>query len=635
MPKKSYSFSGKLQESRQEIVNAIVNNMEKGYVLLPPKWTKISMRPYNPASQIYYKAGNVIRLIMASQSAGFQDPRWCTYKQAEKMGWNVKRGSKGVLLEKWIFTEEKKVMDEKTGTEKKEIVRLKQPKCNFFYVFNAEQIHGIPKLNIPETNWEQDKYLDVADKMIQVSDCPIIEKGNEAFYRPSEDKIYLPPRGRFINTESFLATLLHEMAHSTGAENRLGRNISNPFGSENYAREELRAELASIFIQSDINLPPTAQRLQNNSNYLLSWISILKDDPNELFRACKDAEKASDYVTEKYTLFEKTEQKYFIGQLSENGIFEKEHITCFYTSPKDAWKGYIEAEISGEKVLGVCSDQKYEVLAYSNDKQSIHYMDIPSDSIMDLPGVRESYKFISEQVEKENIYHEVVNRVHELTEELCGINHSDYSFYEKPYVAHIVNPDRPQDYIRLCATEIEKSGIFNLTANTIIDNKITNTISCSIDTTENTQDIFAKNIAFEKALYPEAQHLNGVTAIYSEPRFKYDNYVKEHFTLLQEKGYPVNLQDFEKGNQAAMSIDSKKTVPISEPVRIAKELKKMGCTPNKGLVRNIEKLQKHTGRKYTAESLNKLNPKNFEETGIRKLAVCINNQIQALIPVPH
>ncbi len=408
MEKKTYNFTGKLQQNRQELVNKIIDNMEKGFVLLPPEWTKT--RPYNPVSNIHYKAGNVLRLMTASMYSKFTDPRWCTYKQAEKMGWNVKKGAKGVLLEKWIFTEEKIVEDEKTGEKKKEIVCLEKPKCNFFYVFNAEQIHGIPELNISEKKWEQDEYLDIADKMILASECPIIEQGNEAFYRISEDKIFLPPRGCFINTESFLATMLHEMAHSTGAAHRLGRSMANPFGSENYAREELRAEIASAFIQSDIGLPPTAERFQNNSNYLLSWIKVLQDDPNELFRACKDAEKATEYIIKKYT----------------------------------------------------------QLPVHSPAKSIPDYYSQKNDS-----------------------------------------------------------PLREAD----------------------------------------------TNAAPEKSL-------------------------------------------------------------SSETRRIALELRKLGCTPNKGLIKNINELQAQTGQAYTAEKLEKLNPSSFSDSGNKKLAIYIHNQIQALIPLP-
>ena len=92
----------------------------------------LSAGPFNPVSHCNYKAGNFIRLKIAADSAGYTDNRWCTYKQAEKQGWHIRKGEKGTLLEKWIFEEEKLVTDPDTGKTTKEKVQLSPPKCNYF-----------------------------------------------------------------------------------------------------------------------------------------------------------------------------------------------------------------------------------------------------------------------------------------------------------------------------------------------------------------------------------------------------------------------------------------------------------------------------------------------------------------------
>lgn len=490
MEKKSYNMPGKLQENRQKLVDKIIENMNNGYVLLPPEWNKISKLPYNPVTFVHYKAGNIMRLLVSSIESGFTDPRWCTYKQAQKMGWNVKKGAKGTLLEKWIFTEEKIVEDEKTGEKRKEVVTLKRPKCNFFYVFNAEQIHGIPELETKPKIRNQDDYLDTANEMKLISECPIIEEGNEAYYSIKDDKIFIPPNEQFINTESFLATMLHEMAHSTGAENRLGRDMTGSFGSESYAKEELRAELSSVFIQSDLELPPTAERLQNNSNYLLSWIKVLQDDPNELFRACRDAEKACEYIMENYRELEQMQSQ-------------------------------------------------QQDMAY---KESIQ-----SDS--NRFGNPEFYHFF-------------------------------YSPYERKQMEEYLS-DHP---------------------------------------------------GYKQIWGSDAQGLNGDTWVIYRDTTDLPKYL-QHYALEQEiatKNTVTNTlgKDNESGE------NPEKTNQTTEPKRICKELKKMGCQPSKQLVKNIEQLQKQTGKKFSAEQLNNLNPKDFSDPNNRKLAVFITNTLQELIPLP-
>ena len=93
-----------LQQNRRALVEKIIKNMDQGYVPLQRRWASFG-RPFNPVSHCNYKAGNFIRLKIAADSAGYTDNRWCTYKQAEKQGWHIRKGEKGTLLEKWIFEE--------------------------------------------------------------------------------------------------------------------------------------------------------------------------------------------------------------------------------------------------------------------------------------------------------------------------------------------------------------------------------------------------------------------------------------------------------------------------------------------------------------------------------------------------
>ncbi|MDU1912596.1 zincin-like metallopeptidase domain-containing protein [Fusobacterium sp.] len=131
--------------------------------------------------------------------------------------------------------------------------------------------------------------------MIAASMCPIKEVGQEqAYYSPSKDEIVLPLRESFKDSESFLSTALHEMIHSTGHESRLNRDKGHMFGSPEYAKEELIAELGSVFLQGDLGIKLEGEHFQDHSNYLKSWIGALKEDYHELFRACIEAEKIGE-----------------------------------------------------------------------------------------------------------------------------------------------------------------------------------------------------------------------------------------------------------------------------------------------------------------------------------------------------
>ena len=144
--------------------------------------------------------------------------------------------------------------------------------------------------------------IKVADRIIRSSKCPVRELAQDrAFYSPLKDEIILPLRSRFKDDVSFLKTLVHECCHSTAAPDRLNRQLGGVFGSPEYAKEELRAEIGALFTETDLHVPLQGEHYEDHSDYLRSWISILQDDYNEFFRACSDAEQISQYLLENYS----------------------------------------------------------------------------------------------------------------------------------------------------------------------------------------------------------------------------------------------------------------------------------------------------------------------------------------------
>ena len=221
-----------------------------------------------------------------------------TYRQTQTKGYQVRRGEKGTQVQYWRFDEERKIKDaagrpvlDPNGEPRTEKVRLERPQVFIAYVFNAEQIDGVPRAPSRACTWNP---LEKAEQLIQAAN-PKLEhaSGDGAYYRPSTDSIHLPLKEQFPSAGDYYSTLLHELGHWTGHATRLNRNLSDPFGSIGYAREELRAEIASMIIGSELGIGYDPGQ---HAAYAASWIQILEDQPFEIFRAAADGEKIHTYL---------------------------------------------------------------------------------------------------------------------------------------------------------------------------------------------------------------------------------------------------------------------------------------------------------------------------------------------------
>lgn len=250
--------------------------------------------PINPTTGKRYRGINALQLM----SEGRTDQRWMTYKQAGAVDAQVRKGEKGTPIQYWKFTDEqtklvdgKPVLDNR-GDPVKETVKLERPRVFFATVFNAEQIDGLPPLALrKEQGWNAS---DRAEQILQASGATIRHgEHDRAFYRPATDNIHLPDKAQFPTADAYYATALHELGHWTGHPTRLDRDLVHPFGSEGYAKEELRAEIASMILGDELGIGHDPEQ---HAAYVGSWIKALQDDPLEIFRAAADAEKIQDYV---------------------------------------------------------------------------------------------------------------------------------------------------------------------------------------------------------------------------------------------------------------------------------------------------------------------------------------------------
>lgn len=280
------------RDYRRELTDKIIRALESGTAPWQKPWdgnVAQPMMPYNPTSGTVYRGGNLVGLLMQ----GHDDPRWCTYKQAQEQGWQVRRGEKSTTVEYWKFDDVVETKDEETGEIKKARVMLEQPKIFYATVFNANQMDNVPALERARDGYDWEP-LEMADRIVQRAEVPLFhDQQDRAFYSVAKDEMHLPPREAFADAMRYYSTALHELGHATGHPSRLNRQLGNAFGSVEYAKEELRAEMASLFLSYQLGVP---HDVGQHASYVESWIKVLQADKNELFRAARDAEQITEYL---------------------------------------------------------------------------------------------------------------------------------------------------------------------------------------------------------------------------------------------------------------------------------------------------------------------------------------------------
>jgi len=282
----------------EEFAGRIIEELKAGTAPWQKPW-EVGERtlPFNPSTGTVYRGVNTVMLARH----GYADPRWMTMRQANDQEWRVKNGSKSQQVVFWQWTDRQPVLDDtgkpvlKDGHEIKETVQLERPRLHVYSVFHASQLQtrdgeDIPPYEPQELAWDP---FDRGEAMLRNSGASIShDQHDRAFYRLDTDEIHLPPREHFPDAGNYYSTALHELGHWTGSADRMNRTFG-PHGSELYAKEELRAEIASWMLNQELGLP---HQPDQHVSYVDSWVSVLQKDPYEIMRACRDAEKIKEYV---------------------------------------------------------------------------------------------------------------------------------------------------------------------------------------------------------------------------------------------------------------------------------------------------------------------------------------------------
>ncbi len=277
-----------------EVTARIIAELDGGRIPWVQPWGKAGTAgpglPRNAVTGRHYSGVNVLILWGALFERGHPSQNWLTFKQARDAGGCVRKGEHGVtVVYADRFTPEaEKLRARENGDEAKAVPFLKR-----FTVFNVAQCEGLlPQFaNEPEPLPERE-IVPVAEDVIAASGVDFRIGGDKAYYVPSADFVQVPPQPAFYEQVNYYRTALLELTHATGHKSRLDRNQSGSFGTKDYAKEELIAEMGSAFLCASLGIVPTVR----HADYIASWAEILRDDNRAIFRAASAASKAADWL---------------------------------------------------------------------------------------------------------------------------------------------------------------------------------------------------------------------------------------------------------------------------------------------------------------------------------------------------
>ena len=340
----------KPRDLRQEVTDKMIEVLDKGEIPWNKPWESFENGlPRNMATGREYNGANSLMLMMA----GYHDPRFGTFRQVNELGGKVTRGEKGIPIEFWgkepfyqrrdttvkyldraykVFSEDRDVVhiggfkdsastlairpselkvhhQGKVLTWDEAHKSLDRSTVRTYVVFNVEQCTDLEKLHpldIPDRKIPVNERAEQIMAAMKKDGLAFAEHPEHAFYSPRRDQVSLPPKQNFTSVEGYYGTALHEIGHATGATQRLNRDGitgGHQFGTDEYAKEELRAEIFSAFMAVQTGIP---HDMMQHQAYVQNWAQILRKDKHEIFRAAADASKAVDYVLGKEQSLELT-----------------------------------------------------------------------------------------------------------------------------------------------------------------------------------------------------------------------------------------------------------------------------------------------------------------------------------------
>lgn len=280
-----------------EITNRIVEAIETGPgdFILPWHRASATHVPKNATTGKAYRGVNILSLWITAEARGYQNAGWATFKQWSEAGAHVRKGEKGTPI---VFYKMLDKVDESDDAGQSEERRI--PFARASWVFNVDQVDGYVAPDAEPREPTVFAPITRAQDLIAATGARIDFGGSRAFYRPSEDRIQIPLAGDFIGSptataqETFYMTILHELAHWTGAEHRLNRIKGKRFADRDYCFEELIAEMSAAFSCARLGIATTPRA--DHAHYIDQYLRLMKADKRAIFAAATAAGAATDFI---------------------------------------------------------------------------------------------------------------------------------------------------------------------------------------------------------------------------------------------------------------------------------------------------------------------------------------------------
>jgi antirestriction protein ArdC len=251
---------------------------------------------HNAQSKRSYSGLNQLILSYLCLKSGYQFNRWLTFNQVKNSGGRVKKGERSTMIVFSKVLNKVEINETSNDEEAAEISVSRKFILTYYNVFNVAQCEGLEdSFYLPYTKVARDfNTIDVAEDLIKNCNVKIqYSEQGEAFYTGTLDLITLPLRSKFKSVEGFYHIVFHEVGHWTGHADRLNRKLFNRFGSPDYAREELTAEMCSVFINFLCGIDV---KIKNSACYIESWLKALRDDKTAFLRSTMQAQTAASFI---------------------------------------------------------------------------------------------------------------------------------------------------------------------------------------------------------------------------------------------------------------------------------------------------------------------------------------------------
>ena len=271
------------QDIYQQVTDRIIAQLEQGVIPWHKPWI-------GRGAAISHSTGKPYSLL--NQLILGKPGEYLTFAQVQKEGGHIRKGEKASFVVFWKWIEQP---DEEQPDKVKKI-----PFLRHFSMFHIDQCEGIKPRH--DTAAAQDIKPDaaadaiIADYLKRSGVKLVHEAGDRAFYRPSADTVTLPLLAQFKETAEYYSTAFHELTHSTGHTSRLNRLTKVAcFGSEDYSRDELAAEIGAAALVNHVGLE-TSGSFRNSAAYIQSWLKALSNDKRMIVSAAGQAEKACNLI---------------------------------------------------------------------------------------------------------------------------------------------------------------------------------------------------------------------------------------------------------------------------------------------------------------------------------------------------